>query len=77
MIQETHCTQNRLKDFKSSWQGISYYGLTDLVHSRGVGILCKPKLNIDPKMFYSTRDGRQLGHNNLITLMTKPDGQKF
>ena len=59
-MQETHCTKNKLNGFKNSWNGNSYYGLTDSAHSRGVGILFNPKLDITVHSVHYTNTGRQL-----------------
>ncbi len=36
LLQETHCTKNRLNKFKDSWKGMSFYSLTDSPFSKGV-----------------------------------------
>ena len=74
LLQETHCTRSKLNGFKKSWQGKSYYGLTDSVHSRGVGILFKPSCDVKILSSNSPNDGRRLLLNitmygKLITLV--------
>ena len=59
-MQETHCTKSKLNSFKNSWNGLSYYGLTDSAYSRGVGILFNSKLNIVVHSVQYGNDGRQM-----------------
>ncbi len=46
LIQETHCTVAKLSCFKLGWEVDSYYSTTSSAHSRGVGVLFNPKLNL-------------------------------
>ena len=73
-IQESHCIKSKLNAFKRSWEGRSYYGLTDSAHSRGVGILFNPNLEVNICDTHSSNDGRKLLLNvdicgQLITLV--------
>ena len=60
LLQETHCTKGKLKGFKNSWHGLSFYGLTNSPHSRGVGILFGNKLNVNVIDHHDAGDGRRL-----------------
>ena len=60
LLQETHCTKAKLKQFTNSWHGKSVYGLTESSHSRGVGVLFDPKLDVDIKNTYDKNDGRTI-----------------
>ncbi len=59
-LQETHCTQNNIIQFKKSWKGESYFAPTSSVYSRGVGILISPKSKIEVVSSYDMKDGRTL-----------------
>ena len=56
-LQETHCMLAKQQQFRSSWQGKSWYGLTDSAHSTGVGILFSPNCNVDVMSSFNTNDG--------------------
>ena len=59
-LQETHCTKTNLEKISKDWGGRSYFGLTNSCHSRGVGILFKPSLDIEILNTVSRNDGRAM-----------------
>ena len=59
-IQETHCTKSKLRTFKHSWDGMSFYGLTESAYSRGVGMLFRDGFDGNIIDYHATFDGRQL-----------------
>ena len=71
LLQETHCTHARLQQFKNSWDGDSWYGLSDSPHSKGVGILIKKDSHINVVNDFQTDDGRT------ILLNVNCDGNLF
>ena len=58
LLQETFCTQQSEKMFKSGWKGLSLFANSDSSHSRGVAILFRPNFDIEIISKYTSDDGR-------------------
>ena len=59
-LQETYCKENFVNCFNSSWKGCILHAVTDSVHSRGVCIMFRQKLDFEILNFKSCTSGRIL-----------------
>ena len=58
LLQETFCTKQFEKIFKSGWKGFSLLATSDSSHSRGVAILFRSNFDIEITSKYTSEDGR-------------------
>ena len=59
-LQETFCTENKVKSFNDDWEGLVYHSVSDSTHSRGVSILFRKGLEFKVLNNHKSDDGRKV-----------------